>query len=383
MAKGNSKLNEAKVAKNDEFYTQYDDIQNEINAYIEYNPDVFRDKVVLLPCDDPEWSNFTKFFVNNFRAFGLKKLISTSYAVESKHYKEGYQPSLFETSAPQYDEDKTRTHGKIFVLEKDINDDGVIDVNDLQWDYLEGTGDFMSDEVKALRDQSDIIVTNEPFSLFLEFLGWIMEAGKKFLIIANKLSTGCRDVFPLIRDNKIWSGKRDWSGGMWFVTTNDEDVDKVIDGQKMKNVASIWLTNLEHGKRHEPISLMTMADNLRFSKHKEIREKGYRKYDNYDAIDVPYVDAIPSDYDGLMGVPVSFFNRYCPEQFEIVTQGEGQQYFTPTRYYEYFLDGRTGRPSNAKRDYQLYIQDEDGDYMTPYGYRVNKASKRIIIRKKL
>ena len=140
MAKGNSKLNEAKVAKNDEFYTQYDDIQNEINAYIEYNPDVFRDKVVLLPCDDPEWSNFTKFFVNNFRAFGLKKLISTSYAVESKHYKEGYQPSLFETSAPQYDEDKTRTHGKIFVLEKDINDDGVIDVNDLQWDYPDKIG---------------------------------------------------------------------------------------------------------------------------------------------------------------------------------------------------------------------------------------------------
>ena len=169
---------------------------------------------------------------------------------------------------------------------------------------------------------------------------------------------------------------------MWFVTTNDDDVDKIIDGQKMKNVASIWLTNLEHGKRHEPISLMTMADNLRFSKHKEIREKGYRKYDNFDAIDIPYVDAIPSDYDGLMGVPVSFFNRYCPEQFEIVTQGEGQQYFTPTKFYEYFLDGRTGRPSNAKRDYQLYIQDEDGDYMTPYGYRVNKASKRIIIRKK-
>lgn len=379
---GNSKLNEAKVAKNDEFYTQYDDIQSEINAYIEYDADVFRDKVVLLPCDDPEWSNFTKFFVKNFKAFGLKKLISTSYAVESKKYKEGYQPSLFEMNAPQFDIDLTRTHGKIFILERDVNNDGIIDENDLEWNYLQGDGSFSSEEVCALRDQSDIIITNEPFSLFLPFLAWIMEANKKFLIIANKLATGCRDVFPLIRDNRIWSGYRDWSGGMWFVTVDETDVDKVIDGKNMKNVPSVWLTNMEHGKRHEPIPLMTMDDNIRFSKHKEIRQYGYQKYDNFDALDVPYVDAIPKDYDGLMGVPISFLNKYCPEQFEIVTQGEGQQYFTPTKYYEYFLDGETGKPSNAKRDYQLYIRDDNGAYMTPYGYRVNKASKRIIIKRR-
>ena len=137
----NQNLSAAKTAKNDEFYTQYPDIQKEINAYIEYNPDVFKGKTILLPCDDPEWSNFTKFFAQNFAAFGLKKLISTSYAVESKTYKH-YQPSLFETESPLFDANKTRIKGKIFTLTADENKDGRIDINDLQWSYMEGDGDF-------------------------------------------------------------------------------------------------------------------------------------------------------------------------------------------------------------------------------------------------
>ena len=153
-------LAEAKSAKNDEFYTQYSDIQKEVNAYLEYNPDVFRGKTVLLPCDDPEWSNFTKFFAQNFENFGLKKLISTSYAYDSKNYNGDYQLSFFEAESPQYDEDKTKTHGKIFTLTRDTNKSGTVDIDDLEWNYLNGDGDFRSDEVKALRNEADIIITN-------------------------------------------------------------------------------------------------------------------------------------------------------------------------------------------------------------------------------
>lgn len=316
---GNADLRAAKKAKKDEFYTQYEDIQSEVNAYLEYNPDVFKGKTVLLPCDDPEWSNFTKFFAQNFENFGLKKLISTSFAYESKSFKEGYQLSIFETESPQFDEDKTNTHGKIFTLTKDSNKSGMIDIDDLEWQYLEGDGDFRSDEVKALRDEADIIVTNPPFSLYREFMDWLFEEEKQFLVIANKNSITCKEIFSLIKKNKMWSGKTSWGGGMWFETKDANDVDRVINGVNMKNVATTWFTNIEHGKRHEPLSLMTMADNLKFSKHAVIKEVGYQKYENYDAIDVPYTDAIPSDYDGVMGVPVTFLEKYCPEQFEIIS----------------------------------------------------------------
>ena len=184
MAK-NSNLGQAKATQNDEFYTQYADIQKEVNAYIEYNPDVFRGKTILLPCDDPEWSNFTKFFAQNFEFFGLKKLISTSYAIESKKYKTDWQPTLFETENPLYNVDKSRIKGKIFTLDHDTNANGRIDIDDLQWNYLEGDGDFRSAEVTALRDEADIIITNPPFSLFREFLDWVINGSKQFLIIGT------------------------------------------------------------------------------------------------------------------------------------------------------------------------------------------------------
>ena len=174
MPNNNDTLSTAKTAQNDEYYTLYEDIQNEINRYVEYNPDVFKGKTILLPCDDPEWSNFTKFFAQNFETLGLKKLISTSYATESKNkvIPEGYQFSLFdfltdyEKNSPNYDETKTMNKGKVFVLTRDVNDSGVIDYDDLEWDYLEGDGDFRSNEVTSLRDEADIIITNPPFSLF-------------------------------------------------------------------------------------------------------------------------------------------------------------------------------------------------------------------------
>lgn len=323
----NTKLSDAKIAKKDEFYTQYQDIEKEVNAYLEYNPDVFKNKTVLLPCDDPEWSNFTRYFAQNFERLGLKKLISTSYAIESKKFKTDWVPTLFETENPIYNVERSRVCGKIFILDHDANANGRIDIDDLQWQYLEGDGDFRSAEVTALRNEADVIVTNPPFSMFHEFLAWIIETEKQFLMICNKNCVTYKDVFPLFKNNKVWSGRTEWSGGMWFETKYKDDVDKVVDGIDMKNVASIWITNMEHGRRHQPLPLMTMADNLKFSKHKEIRGKeSYEKYDNYNAIEVPYTDAIPRDYDGVMGVPISFLDKYCPEQFEIVgaTESEGK-----------------------------------------------------------
>ena len=328
----NTNLANAKTAKNDEFYTQYADIQKEINAYLDYNPDVFRDKTVLLPCDDPEWSNFTKFFAQNFELLGLKKLISTSYAPESKKYKMPYQPTLFETSQPYFNPDKSKTNGKIFVLERDVTGDNRIDINDLEWQYLEGDGDFRSKEIRKLRDEADIIVTNPPFSLFREFLAWIMEADKKFLIIGNINAIAYKEVFPLIMNNRIWTGcrfnKRVNGKNMTFLVPDYYEMsgtELYLDenGNKFISVAGTgWFTNLEHGRRHEPLRLMTMADNFKHSKHKEVRgRKDYEHYINYDAIEIPFTDAIPNDYDGTMGVPISFIDKYCPEQFEIIGIG--------------------------------------------------------------
>jgi len=327
-----SDLSDAKKAKKDEFYTQYGDIQREMNAYLEFDPNVFRGKTVLLPCDDPEWSNFTKFFAQNFENFGLKKLISTSYAVESKLYKGGYQVTMFEESAPQYDSKKTRIKGKIFTLDHDTTGDGKIDVEDLEWKYLEGDGDFRSDEIKKIRDESDIIITNPPFSLWREFLAWIVEANKKFAIIGNMNAITYKEVFPLIKNNKMWTGKRfnqRVNGkNMTFSVPDDYDlsgteVEMDENGKKMISVAGTgWYTNIDHGRRHQPLKLMSMEDNLRFNKKLQGKDP-YESYDNYDAIEVPYTESIPSDYTGVMGVPISFLNKHNPEQFEIIWQASG------------------------------------------------------------
>jgi len=202
----NANLTNAKKEKNDEFYTQWQDIEKEMSAYLEYNPDVFKGKTILLPCDDPEWSNFTKFFASRFEKFGLKKLISTSYASNSKNYDSNYHPTLFEMNDPQYDETKTKENGKIYTLTEDITKDGKVDLDDLEWKYLEGNGDFKSTEIKKLRDEADIIITNPPFSLFREFLPWIMEANKQFVIIGNMNSIGLKELFHYIKEDKVWIG---------------------------------------------------------------------------------------------------------------------------------------------------------------------------------
>ena len=324
----NTNLKEAKAAKNDEFYTQFHDIEIEMNAYFEYDPDVFRGKTVLLPCDDPEWSNFTRYFAAKFDELGLKKLISTSYAPDSKKYKTPYQPSLFEKEAPQFDPSKAQVKGKIFILERDKSGDGRINIDDLEWKYMDGDGDFRSKEVTELRNEADFIITNPPFSLFREFLAWIVEAGKKFAVIGNMNAITYKEVFPLIKDNKVWLGATGNGNDMVFGVPDGAKVDEK-DKAKAARLGyvgnytrlgnSCWFTSIEHGRRHEPLPLMSMADNLRFSKHKELKGKAaYDRYDNYDAIEVPFTDAIPSDYEGVMGVPISFLIKYCPEQFEIL-----------------------------------------------------------------
>ncbi len=374
----NTNLSNAKTTKNDEFYTQYPDIQKEINAYLEYDENVFRGKTVLLPCDDPEWSNFTKFFAQNFQLFGLKKLISTSYAPESKRYKMPYEPTLFETQQSYFSPDKTKTNGKIFVLDSDVTGDNRIDINDLQWQYLEGDGDFRSKEIRKLRDEADIIVTNPPFSLFREFVAWLMESGKQFIIIGNLNAISYKEVFPLIKDNRIWLGVTSFNTGMYFlvpkgfVYASTYKFEREQNGIQVNRVPGVcWFTNIDHGRRHQPLQLMTMAENLKHSKHKEIRgRKEYIHYENYDAIDIPYTDAIPSDHDGAMGVPLTFLDKYCPEQFEIIGQTQGDS-GKELGLKPFPRELKKLNPS--LRDGQLYYM-EDGIPQKPYA--------RILIRKK-
>lgn len=317
-------LHAARKKKDDEFFTQYEDIEAEMNSYFEYDNDVFRNKTILLPCDDPEWSNFTKYFAANFERLGLKKLISTSYAKGAANR----QVTSYEQSSKNYDEEKHKTNGKIFIIERDVNNSGRIDIEDLEWDYLEGDGDFRSEEVTKLRDEADIIITNEPFSLFREFLAWIIAAEKKFAIIANQNVYTDKDVFPLIKDNKIWVGTH--AGDMSFRVPADSEPRKTrywvdSNGNKWRSMGNAtWLTNLEHGVRHEKLVLMTMEDNLRYNKpltkilEKKFNMTTYPHYDNYDAIEIPLTKAIPKDYKGVMGVPTTFLDKYNPEQFEII-----------------------------------------------------------------
>lgn len=353
----NASLGAAKSAKNDEFYTQYSDIEAEMNAYVEYNPDVFRGKTILLPCDDPEWSNFTKYFASNFDRFGLKKLISTSYAKGAGNK----QLTFFEEQSPIYDEKLHKTHGKLFTLTHDRNGSGSIDTDDIEFcGYLEGDGDFRSKEICKLRDNADIIITNPPFSLFREFLAWIMKAEKQFILIGSKNVITYKEVFPLIKNNKIWLGPG-FSGGNAYFRIIPEYArefasgvyDKTTGLVKFRNVG--WFTNIDHGQRHELLILDTMNHNLKYNK--ALRKKlendfgllEYPYYDNYNAIDVPFTECIPSDYDGIMGVPITFLDRYNPDQFEIID----------------ITKAGAGNPATKTKEYPRQIQiDKDGKQST-------------------
>lgn len=339
----NSSLHSAKAAKQDEFYTQYVDIQKEVEAYLEFDPATFRGKVVYCNCDDPFESNFFKYFAANFNKLGLKKLICTSY--------DGSPIAGQGTLFPEYQEgngkrQKPKAVAVVLDQVRDEDGDGATDLDDverflkhnkaarraLNADGKYPGGDFRSAECVALLKEADIVVTNPPFSLFREYVAQLVEHGKRFLIIGPKNALTYKEIFPLIKDTVLWLGAGFANGNAYFSVAGDrgrEFADGVFDAStglvKFRNVG--WFTNLDHGRRHERLPLMTMEDNLKFSKHKEIKGKAaYDRYDNYDAIEVPFVDAIPSDYDGAMGVPITFLDKYNPEQFEILgaTESEGK-----------------------------------------------------------
>jgi hypothetical protein len=346
----NRNLTKAKREKNDEFYTQYPDIQKEVEAYLEYDPNTFRDKVVYCNCDDPYESNFFRYFVLNFKKLGLKQLITTSYKPSPIANTQLELFAGFEAT-PERQKGRPKVTANKFIINKvgKIESSDELSLEDIarqlrenrqnEWTPLEGDGDFRSEECISLLEQANIVVTNPPFSLFREYVRQLIDYDKKFLIIGSMNAITYKEIFPLIKDNKLWLGNKTSSQQM-FLEAPKEYTEKVmatrkqgmwwriIDGKPLVGIhTALWFTNLEHGRRHQPLPLMTMEENLKYSNHKEIRGKeAYDEYDNYDAIEVPYTDAIPSDYEGAMGVPISFLDKYCPEQFEILgaTESEGK-----------------------------------------------------------
>lgn len=321
MANNNKALSAAGQAKKDEFYTQLVDIENELRHYKEH----FKGKVVFCNCDDPYESNFFKYFAINFNHLGLKKLICTCYAGSSVVYT---QLSLFGDEEVIGEEPSDKKPYKIEITHvDDLNGDGAVDLTDVELllrsvdgkpTLLKGDGDFRSQECIELLKESDIVVTNPPFSLFREYVALLVKLEKQFLIIGNVNALHYKEVFPLIRDNKIWLGASIHSGDREFRVPEsyplqasgwriDENGIKYI---RVKGVR--WFTNLDYSERHEDLVL-----------YRSYTPEEYPKYENFDAIDIGKTSEIPCDYDGYMGVPDTFLDKYNPEQFEIIGVGCG------------------------------------------------------------
>jgi len=323
----NKTLGAAKTAKQDEFYTQYADIQKEVEAYLEFDPDTFRGQVVYCNCDDPFESNFFKYFAASFNRLGLKKLITTSYDGSPIA---GEQLTFDEYVQGNNKRQKPKAIAIVIEEVKDLDGDGATGIEDVRLflkknphtrKSITGGGDFQSTECVELLKQADIVVTNPPFSLFKEYVAQLVENEKKFLIIGNTNSITYLEIFPQIKANKMWLGCTNFNVGMFFQVPDDwvrfHHIDKET-GKKMARVStSCWFTNLDHGRRHEPLNLMTMKENLKFGKYLR-GKKTYDKYSNFEAIEVSTYKEIPSDYDGVMGVPITFLAKYNPDQFEIV-----------------------------------------------------------------
>ena len=278
----NVSLSNAKRAKNDEFYTQLSDIENELKHYKSH----FAGKVVYCNCDDARKSNFFRFFQKKFNDYGLKKLITTSY--------------------------NENGHGSVLVYEGDTNGNGKLDDSEIKVSELKGNGDFRSEECIELLKESDIVVTNPPFSLFREYIATLVQYNKKFLVIGNQNAITYKEIFPLIKENKLWTGNNMVKTFRVPQVTN-KNCEVLPNGEIIAKFGSIcWFTNLDIKKRHEEIIL-----------YKSYNEEEFPKYDNYDAIEVSKVCEIPKDYDGVMGVPITFLYRYNPSQFEIVKFRKG------------------------------------------------------------
>ena len=277
MAKNNN-LHNAKKAKNDEFYTRLEDIEKEMCHYREH----FRGKVIYCNCDDPKESNFFKFFSLQFEFLGLKKLISTGY--------------------------KEDGHGVAYIYEGDKNENNLPDDSEIRTYELQGNGDFRSEECIEFLKEADVVVTNPPFSLFREVVAQLVEYNKKFLLLGNNNAITYKEIFPLIMSNKMWLGYSNNKTMEFVLSDSYEKWDRIENGKKIGKVPAIsWFTNLEHDHRNRPLDLTQRYD-----------PRYYPKYDNYDAIECSKVMDIPRDYDGVIGVPITFLDKYCPTQFRIV-----------------------------------------------------------------
>lgn len=346
----NKNLNKAKEAKKDEFYTQLDDINNELKHYREH----FRGKTVLCNCDDPRVSNFFTYFAYNFEFLGLKKLITTCYKNQDM--------DLFS----QNQSDKA----VYLVYEGDKNGDHIPNADEIGVMPLKGDGDFRSKECIELLKEADIVVTNPPFSLFREYVAQLIEYDKKFLIIGNVNAVKYKELFPLIMNNKIWLGASIHSGDRKFWVPNDYELNAAgcgIDetGRKYIRVKGVrWFTNLDYKERHENLIL-----------YKHYTPEEYPKFENFDAININRTEDIPCDYNGVMGVPITFMDKYNPEQFEILGVGiAGLGLAAGVKPY---------KPEHKK--YRKEIQKRgavDGDLYMMNGDEVIVPYSRILIRRK-
>lgn len=398
----NSNLTSAKKAKNDEFYTQYADIQKEIEAYLDFNKDTFKGKVVYCNCDDPLESNFFGFFADNFKRLKLKRLITTSYKPSP------VSNTLFDLS-PYNTEHVTKGREKEFAARfiiddvGDHNGDGTYNRLDLfeqlkanknnEWQVLKGdaeysAGDFRSKECLALLKQADIVVTNPPFSLFREYIKQVISYDKKFIIVGNMNAITYKEIFPMMKDDEIWLGNGFNKGNAYFAIPSEQRsdyADGVYDEQtglvKFRNVC--WFTNIDHGRRHQPLSLRNTRSIFKRPKHKVFEGRtAFDTYDNYDAIEVPFTDSIPSDYDGVMGVPISFLDKYNPEQFEII--GSDAYDGTPaTKKYsqkEKVVNGNRMKSQTGTMGCVIKRDDFGQGTYFDVGYPVQAVYKRIFIK---
>ena len=367
MANKNENLSAAKNAKKDEFYTQLVDIENELRHYKEH----FKDKIVFCNCDDPYESNFVKYFAMNFNALGLKKLIATCYTTSPVMYTQLTFFGEEEVISVAY------SGKKPYVIEisevTDENDDGAVDLTDFELilkknkpKILKGDGDFRSAECIEYLKEADIVVTNPPFSLFREYVAQLMEYDKKFIIIGNQNAITYKEIFPLIKDNKIWLGYG-FSGNVgFFLNTHYEDYAKSSQHKEgMIRVSGVmWYTNIDIQKRHENLIL-----------YKNYSPDEYPTYDNYDAIEVKKTADIPFDYYGVMGVPITFMDKYSPDQFEILGMCENLDlYHLKTRIYT---------PQECKdRYFELFGKKGTYDLNASGVVNGKKVYQRILIKRR-
>ena len=369
MANNNQGLSAANKAKNDEFYTQLSDIENELRHYKQH----FKDKTVFCNCDDPYESNFFKYFAINFNHLGLKKLICTCYASSPVVYT---QLSFFGDDEVIGTEQSKRNPYKIEINDvKDMNNDGAVDLTDVelllksvdgQPTLLKGNGDFRSDECIELMKQADIVVTNPPFSLFREYVAQLIEYDMKFIIIGNQNAITYKEIFPLLKENKIWLGYGFKGNVGFFINTKYEDYAKSSQHKEgMIRVSGVmWFTNLDIDKRHEQMVL-----------YKSYTPEEYPHYDNYNAIEVSKTADIPCDYDGIMGVPITFMDKYSPDQFEIVGMCENMDlYGLKTKVYT----------AQECKDRYFELFGKKGTYDLNAAGVVNgkKVYQRVLIRKR-